>query len=202
MPDFSLEKNLLGLGHQHIAGVDEVGRGPWAGPVMAAAVVLNTDHLPAARDSKKLSAAQRLTLYEDILPQAYIGLGEASVAEIDTLNIRNATFLAMRRALANLPVAPGYALIDGDAVPSDLPCPAQAIIGGDNTVLSIACASIVAKVTRDRLMQKLHKAYPHFGWNTNAGYGTKIHQEGLSRHGITAHHRKSFRPIQKMIQAS
>jgi ribonuclease HII len=202
MPDFSFEHALMEQGYTSVAGVDEVGRGPWAGPVTAAAVILKADHFPAARDSKKLSPPQRLALYETICHHAHIGVGEASVEEIDTLNIRNATFLAMRRALKNLPQTPDYALIDGNAIPPGLPCPAQALTGGDDRALSIACASIIAKVTRDRLMQTLHKAHPHFGWNTNAGYGTKTHQEGLNRHGITSHHRKSFRPVQKIIQAS
>ncbi|MDD9912782.1 MAG: ribonuclease HII [Alphaproteobacteria bacterium] len=200
MPNFSLEQTLLAQGYQNIAGVDEVGRGPWAGPVVACAVVLNPLQLPEGiDDSKKLSAAKRESLYETLTQTTTWALGEASVAEIDTYNIRNATFLAMQRALANLPQQTDYALVDGNALPQDIPCPAQTVIKGDGKSLSIAAASIIAKVTRDRLMGKLHEEYPHFGWHTNAGYGTKTHQEGLAQHGITPHHRTSFKPIKEHL---
>ncbi|MFZ2620804.1 MAG: ribonuclease HII [Alphaproteobacteria bacterium] len=199
--DFSREQVLLAQQFQHIAGVDEVGRGPWAGPVVACAVILNPTQLPhGADDSKKLSAKRREELYAQIMATAHVGLGEASVAEIDTLNIRNATFVAMQRAVAALPVVPDFLLIDGNALPPNLPCKASAVIGGDGKSLSIAAASIVAKVVRDKLMAELHDTFPHYGWNSNAGYGTAAHQAGLASHGVTPHHRTSFAPIAALVK--
>lgn len=199
--DFSREQVLLAQQFQHIAGVDEVGRGPWAGPVVACAVILNPTQLPhGADDSKKLSAKRREELYAQIMATAHVGLGEASVAEIDTLNIRNATFVAMQRAVAALPVVPDFLLIDGNALPPNLPCKASAVIGGDGKSLSIAAASIVAKVVRDKLMAELHDTFPHYGWNSNAGYGTAAHQAGLASHGVTPHHRTSFAPIAALLK--
>lgn len=200
MLDFSHEQKKQNEGFRLIAGVDEVGRGPWAGPVMTAAVVLDASNLPLANDSKKLTLQQREIMYEEIVAKAQVSIGEASVAEIDTYNIRGATLLAMRRAIESLPEKPDYAFIDGRDVPEGLLCPAEAVIKGDGIVLSIACASIVAKVTRDRLMGKLHEQFPHYAWNSNAGYGTKAHQEGLAEHGITPHHRRSFRPIRELME--
>ena len=185
---------------QPVCGVDEVGRGPWAGPVTAAAVILDPANIPAGlNDSKKLTAARRAVLFEAIMATACVSIASASVQEIDQINILQATFLAMRRAIEGLKIKPNFALIDGNKIPPNLPCAAQAIIKGDARSLSIAAASIVAKVTRDRLMCDLSATFPGYGWETNAGYGTKAHQEGLAKLGITPHHRVSFKPIHKML---
>ncbi len=149
-------------------------------------------------DSKKLSAARREALFPLILQTCAVGIGQASVAEIDRLNILQATFLAMRRAFEALPDGADSALVDGNRVPP-LPCAAQAIVGGDAKIPAIAAASIVAKVTRDRLMVELDAAFPGYGWATNAGYGTATHQDGLARLGITPHHRQSFAPIRALL---
>ncbi len=202
MPDFAFEDACPGP----VAGIDEVGRGPWAGPVLAAAVIIDrarapADLIAALNDSKKLSAKRR----EDICarltgcPGVAWALGEASVAEIDALNILQATFLAMRRAAASLPFLPAHALIDGNKVPPGLPCPASAIVKGDAKSASIAAASIIAKVHRDRIMLGLDQAFPNYGWCSNAGYGTPDHLVGLLTSGVTEHHRKSFAPIRKML---
>ncbi len=197
-PDFSFE---AAAPHTPVAGVDEAGRGPWAGPVVAGAVILDPAHIPAGlNDSKKLSANKREALYEAITAQHQWGAGIASAAEIDALNILQATKLAMQRAVAALPTPPGYVLIDGNHS-FDAPCPTNTVVKGDSRSLSIAAASIIAKVTRDRMMQDLHKTYPHYGWDSNAGYGTKQHQEGLAVHGITPEHRKSFAPIRAIVNA-
>lgn len=199
--DFSHEYALQGAGYPRIAGVDEVGRGPWAGPVVAAAVVLDPHNLPwGANDSKKLTAKKREALHDRIWATAHVGIGEASVEEIDRHNILQATYMAMKRALAALPVLPDFALIDGNRLPASLSCPAHPVVKGDGVVLSIACASIVAKVYRDRLMGDLAKAHPHYGWEHNAGYGAPAHQQGLRTHGVTAHHRRSFKPIAELLQ--
>ncbi|MBB5514224.1 ribonuclease HII [Rubricella aquisinus] len=196
MPDLSFES----LHPSPVCGIDEVGRGPWAGPVMAAAVILDPARIPPGlNDSKKLTAARREALVPQIMEVAQVGIGSASVAEIDEINILQATYLAMRRAIAALPHAPAFALIDGNRLPPDLPCPAQAVIKGDSISLSIAAASIVAKVTRDRIMADLAKAHPGYGWETNAGYGTAAHIAGLERLGVTPHHRRSFKPIHKIL---
>ncbi len=150
-------------------------------------------------DSKQLPRARRETLFDELLGCAGIGVGVASVDEIDRVNILQASFLAMRRALAALGPAPAMALVDGHLVPPDLGCPAQAVVGGDARALSIAAASIVAKVTRDRGMVALAQQFPGYGWETNMGYGVAAHAEALSRLGVTPHHRRSFRPIHKML---
>ena len=200
MPDFSYEHQKIDAGYRTVIGVDEVGRGPWAGPVVAAAALLNPLDIPEGlRDSKKLSSKKREVLYDIIMEKATVSIAEASVAEIDTLNIREATFLAMKRAVMGLNMQVDYIFVDGNALPKELPAPAEAIIKGDDHVLSIACASIVAKVYRDRLMADLAKAHPHYAWEKNAGYGTKAHQEGLAKAGVTKHHRRSFKPIQVMV---
>ena len=186
-------------GQQHpIAGIDEVGRGPWAGPVVACALIL---HRPVAglADSKTVVRKKREALLAalDRPGVASYALGVASVAEIDRLNIRQATFLAMRRAVDRLPVRPLKVLIDGRDTP-ELGVPAGAIVGGDGKVAAIAAASIVAKTWRDALMRRLHARHPHYGWATNVGYGTAEHRTALARHGATRHHRQSFAPIRAL----
>ena len=196
-PDLSLETEFSGF----VAGIDEVGRGPFAGPVVAAAVILDTDNIPIGiQDSKKLSRKNRELLYDQILAAAKVGIGDASVEEIDTLNILQATMLAMRRAVTNLPIKPNAALVDGNKAP-DLGIQTRTIVKGDSRSLSIAAASIVAKVTRDREMLTLSKTYPHYGWEKNAGYGTAEHRKGLSLFGVTPQHRRSFAPIRKILES-
>lgn len=196
VPDFRFEAEAP---VQPVCGVDEVGRGPWAGPVVTAAVILDEATAPAGlNDSKKLSLKRREALF-DQLQAAPHAIGVATVDEIDSLNILNATHLAMKRAVAALPVAPGFALIDGNRIPFGLPCPAWAIVRGDARSASIAAASIIAKVTRDRMMAELAQDFPGYGWETNAGYGVPAHREALIRLGVTPHHRRSFRPIHNML---
>ena len=197
------------LAHEHalrlrhggpVAGLDEAGRGPWAGPVVAAAVILDWDRLPAGLDdSKKLSPRTRERLHDEIYDSAIaVGVGAAGVARIDRDNILQATLWAMARACAALPEAPAAALIDGNRCPA-LPCPAQALIGGDALSLSVAAASIIAKVTRDRAMAELALGYPVYGWERNKGYGTAEHSQALARFGVCEHHRRSFKPVQAAL---
>ncbi len=202
MPDFDLERELGGA----VAGIDEAGRGPWAGPVCAAAVIFPPGGPPQdiavrVRDSKQLSAAAREALFPELLQAALVGQGEASVTEIDELNILAATHLAMRRAFEALGDTPDAALIDGNCAP-DLPCPVRCIVKGDDKSYSIAAASIVAKVTRDRYMTDLAARNPGYSWERNFGYGTKLHADGLEKLGVTPHHRRSFRPIRKLLEES
>ena len=195
-PDYSLERASRGP----VCGIDEVGRGPWAGPVLAAAVILDAHAIPEGLDdSKRLSAKRREALFAALSETALIGIGQASVAEIDGINILQASFLAMARALRDLPAEPAAALIDGNLVPPGLPCPARAVIGGDARSLSIAAASIAAKVTRDRIMVALSQQFPEYGWGTNMGYGTKAHVSGLEAVGVSPHHRRSYKPIHKIL---
>ena len=199
-PDLSLERAAGG----RVAGVDEAGRGPWAGPVVAAAVVFGTGGPPRAlcatiTDSKLLKAERRAALQPEILACADAAVGIASVAEIDSMNILQVTLLAMRRAVARLANIPDLALVDGNRAPR-LSCAARTVVGGDGKSLSIAAASIVAKVTRDRLMARLAADYPGYGWERNAGYGTAEHQAGLARLGPCMHHRRSFRPIHELLE--
>jgi ribonuclease HII len=195
MPDLDLERDCGGL----VCGIDEVGRGPLAGPVVAAAVILDLDHLPrelrrGIDDSKALTAAAREDYCRELRRCAVIGVGAASVREIDTINILRASLVAMQRALRALGVRPDAALVDGNIAPA-LPCPVTTVIGGDARSLSIAAASIVAKVTRDRIMRELASRYAGYGWETNVGYGTRQHHEGLATLGVTVHHRRSFAPV-------
>ena len=200
MPNLAYEIAARQTGARLIAGVDEVGRGPLSGPVVAAAVILDRNNIPdGLRDSKKLTQKRREALFPAILASAKVSIASASVEEIDKINILNATFLAMRRALGGLDVPADHALIDGNRVPPDLPCDASAIVGGDDRSLSIAAASIVAKVTRDRLMVDLAQQFPGYGWETNAGYGTALHLKALLSLGVTPHHRRSFRPVHNML---
>jgi len=210
MPDFALEIEFGGS-QGRVAGIDEVGRGPWAGPVVAAAAVLDIGKLPRALldridDSKALTAKKREAVAAELVARARTGdgivvaLGSASVNEIVHLNILRATERAMMRALARLPFIPDFVLVDGNRAPK-FGCPTKAIVGGDARSLSIAAASIVAKVARDRLMTRLAGLYPAFGWERNAGYGTAIHAEALIRMGPTAHHRRSFAPVARAVEA-
>ncbi len=200
MPHFRFEARLLAERPGPIAGVDEAGRGPLAGPVIAAAVILDRKRLPkGVDDSKKLTPEAREELFVAIARCALaIGVGEASVDEIDLVNIRQATHLAMARAIRALALAPAFALVDGNDAPA-LPCPCDTLIGGDARSVSIAAASIVAKVTRDRMMRALHEEHPGYGWLTNKGYGTEEHLAALGRLGPCRHHRRSFAPIHNML---
>jgi ribonuclease HII len=198
-PDYQFETRLLAAGARRVAGVDEAGRGPLAGPVVAAAVVLRVDGIPdGLNDSKLLSAARREALHARLMGCAEVGVGIASVEEIDTLNILRAAHLAMLRALAALP-AVCHALIDGNMIPRDIPCPAEAVVRGDGRCLSIAAASIVAKCVRDRIMVDLAQQHPGYGWETNAGYATAAHQAALRNLGATPHHRRSFAPVHNIL---
>lgn len=197
-PDFSHETEALARGALRVVGVDEVGRGPLAGPVTAAAVRLDPARIPEGlADSKALTAARREALFDLILDQAEVSIAHASVEEIDSLNILRASHLAMARAVAAL--APDQALIDGNLIPRGLACPATAIVKGDAKCLSIAAASIVAKVTRDRIMVDLAQQHPGYGWEANAGYPTKAHLEALLNLGVTPWHRRSFRPVHNIL---
>ncbi len=197
------EREFWGRGLFRVAGIDEVGRGPLAGPVVAAAVVLPPElAIVGARDSKKLSPHKRETLCAEILcSSATVSIGAASVREIDRINILNATTLAMRRAISGLSVPPEHLVVDGRPV-RNLGWEHSAVVGGDDRVHSIACASIVAKVVRDRLMKRLATRYPGYGWERNKGYGTAEHLMALDRLGITPHHRRSFRPMQTELNLS
>lgn len=201
-PTFDFEKQLS----CRSVGVDEAGCGPWAGPVIAAAVVLDYDFDPQTlsyiRDSKQMSAHRReevwLRFQEWRNQKIWFGIGEASVCEIDAINIREATKLAMQRAVDQINCTFDHVLIDGNRAPT-LNKPHTLIIKGDQKCLSIAAASIIAKVTRDRIMSLLHETYPCYHWHTNAGYGTKTHQDAIHKVGITPYHRQSFAPIKSYI---
>lgn len=201
-PDLSYERAVTGI----VCGIDEAGRGPLAGPVVAAAVILPA-RLPAIltselNDSKVLSAKKRDALFEVICGTAAVGIGQAEVDEIDRINILQATFLAMRRAVDALAPhgAVDWALVDGNQRPP-LPCQVQCIVKGDGRSLSIAAASVIAKVTRDRQMTALAAAFPGYGWERNAGYGTAEHQKAMRQLGLTPHHRKSFAPVADLFDS-
>lgn len=196
LPDLAYE---LASGHTLICGIDEAGRGPWAGPVCAAAVILDAHNIPSGlNDSKKLTEAKRERLYPEIMAAADVGVGLVSAAQIDEINILQATYLAMNRAVAALTTRPTLALIDGNRGPK-LFCATQMIVSGDAKSLSIAAASIIAKVTRDRLMIELEKVYPVYGFARHKGYGTAAHAAALAQHGPCTEHRKSFAPIRALL---
>lgn len=201
MPTFEIELLYKGL----IGGVDEAGRGPWAGPVVAGVAVFLEPPpfflFDNIEDSKKISKAKRELIYGELLKLGsfHYGVGVASVEEIDRLNISKATFLAMKRAVELLPQAPHTLLIDGKYIPSFEGIQTRPVIGGDGISLSIAAASILAKVTRDEMMEKLALEHPEYGWERNAGYGTAEHQNALKSLGVTPHHRKSFAPVRALL---
>ena len=216
MPNFDLE---ISCGKTVVAGVDEAGRGPLCGPVVAAAVVIPAQadkeskseaigsnevairlprsaaseiHCTKITDSKKLSHAQRIRAFDWIMQNCSVGIGQCSPAEIDELNILQATMLAMKRSIDALPIMPEFVLVDGNRLPDGVV--GTAIVKGDSKSLSIAAASIVAKVTRDKIMRELHAAHPEYGWDKNSGYPTKSHCAAILKYGITKHHRRSFGP--------
>jgi ribonuclease HII len=205
MPNWEIEDKYSGV----VCGIDEAGRGPWVGPVVAGAVVflqrdVDEKLLQNLNDSKKLSAKKRKMLYDLLLEEEkkhkiLCGIGEASAQEIDELNILQATFLAMRRAVAKLEIVPQMALIDGNRLPTEFVCRSSCWIGGDGRSYSIAAASILAKVYRDELMTEMAVRYPGYGFEKNAGYGTKEHIAGLQALGITPEHRRSYKPIKEFM---
>ena len=194
MPDYSIEKEIISNGYEFVAGVDEAGRGPLAGPVCAAAVILPTDlEIEGLNDSKKLSEKRREALYDVVINSALaydIQLVDQDV--IDEINILEATMLAMTRAVENLSIPADYVIIDGNRIPKSLKTPSQAVVKGDAKSMSIAAASILAKVTRDRLMLELAKDYPEYEFERHKGYGTKLHCEKLLEYGPCKLHRKTF----------
>ena len=197
-PSFQYETEIIARGVLRVVGVDEVGRGPLAGPVTAAAVRLDPGRIPQGLgDSKALAAGRREDLYLELLEVAEVSIAHASVEEIDSLNILRASHLAMERAVAGL--AADHALIDGNMIPRGLGCAATAIVKGDARSLSIAAASIVAKVTRDRIMVDLAQQHPGYGWETNAGYPTPEHFQALLDLGVTPWHRRSFKPVHNIL---
>lgn len=198
-PDFTLEQTALDGGARLVAGVDEAGRGPLAGPVVAAAVILNPNHIPQGlNDSKKLSEQARDALFAEILATADIGVGVADVARIDEMNVLWATLWAMTEAVGDLENQPDLVLVDGNRCPK-LGCPADAIVKGDARCVSIAAASIVAKVTRDRIMTSLDRQLPQYGFARHKGYGTAFHLEMLKVHGASDQHRSSFAPVRQAL---
>jgi ribonuclease HII len=199
MPHYIFEARAAKAVIGPIAGVDEAGRGPLAGPVIAAAVILERKRIPKGlNDSKQMTPEAREEAYARIMESAFVGVGEASVDEIDLVNIRQATHLAMARAVRALAQAPVFALVDGNDPPA-LPCRCDTIIDGDARSVSIAAASIIAKVTRDRIMKALHDEHPGYGWMTNMGYATEEHREALNRLGPCRHHRRSFAPVYQIL---
>lgn len=199
-PDMSLEALALARGFARVAGVDEVGRGPLAGPVTAAAVVLDPDRIPEGlNDSKKLTARRREALAEELWQVADVSVAWASVEEIDEHNILRAAHIAMLRAVQGLKLPPDHLLIDGNLIPRGTAISAEAVIKGDARSQSISAASIVAKVCRDKVMVDLAQQFPGYGWETNAGYGSAAHLSALENLGVTPHHRRSFKPVHNML---
>ena len=198
-PDFELERQLIDRHSGAVAGIDEAGRGPWAGPVVAAAVILDERAMPEGLDdSKRLSERARERLYEELITHHQVGVGIGDVERIDRHNILQATLWSMARALESLANTPVAALVDGNRAPK-IACHCQTVIGGDRRSLSVAAASIIAKVTRDRMMTDLAISFPAYGWEANKGYGTKQHAQALEAHGVTAHHRRSFKPVAEAL---
>ncbi len=200
VPTYDIEEQMSAGLSGPVAGVDEAGRGAWAGPVLAAAVILNPDCIPTGlRDSKTLSEPRREELARAIWTCARVGVGVGSVEEIDRIGVGKANYLAMQRAVAALPIRPKGALIDGLYAPILPDCEAVTVVKGDAKSLSIAAASIIAKVTRDRIMHGLDHDFPAYGWAKNKGYGgAAMHRDALEKSGVTPHHRRSFAPIAKL----
>lgn len=199
-PDMSAEQEAHAEGFARVCGIDEAGRGPLAGPVVAAAVILPAGYeLPGLNDSKKLTAKKREALFGALMADDAVQkcIAQATVEEIDELNILRATHLAMRRAAEGLPGAVDFCLIDGLPVPG-FPLPSKSIVKGDARCLSIAAASILAKVWRDHYMQELHRQFPAYGFDRHAGYGTKAHMQAIREHGATIHHRRTFAPVTQL----
>ena len=200
MADYSFERMAMDRGQTPVAGVDEAGRGPLAGPVVAAAVILDPACIPGGLDdSKVLSAKRREVLCAALFEVAQVGVGIATVEEIDEINILRASHLAMCRAIEALPVPPAHVLIDGNLIPRGLLLSAEAIVKGDARSQSIAAASIVAKTRRDAIMVDLAQHHPGYGWERNAGYPSKSHKLALQNLGVTPHHRRSFKPVHNIL---
>jgi ribonuclease HII len=199
-PDFTFERAAQAQGYSRIAGIDEVGRGPLAGPVTAAAVVLDPENIPEGlNDSKKLTKKARAGLYDEIMQVADVSIAHATVEEIDEHNILRASHLAMLRALEGLKTPADFALIDGNMIPRGLVLPSQTIVKGDSLSQSISAASIMAKICRDCVMLSLAQQHPGYGWETNMGYGSKKHMDALQKLGATPHHRRSFKPVHNIL---
>ena len=199
-PNFEREQGLINEGCSIIAGVDEVGRGPLAGPVTAAAVILDPLNIPDnLNDSKVLSSKKREKLFEELKFSSIYAVASVSPEVIDKLNILQASLLAMVNAVSNLKIKPNHILIDGNKVPERLVGRATAIVKGDRKVLSIAAASIIAKVTRDKFMHDLDSEFPVYGWAKNNGYPTKCHMNAIVKYGVTPHHRRSFKPVHNIL---
>ena len=200
LPDFDFETGLMKKGYKAIAGVDEVGRGCIAGPVTAAAVILNPQKIPSGlNDSKKVSFKSREKIFQAIQDTCIFCVAHSSVEEIDQINILQASLLSMKRAILGLSIKPDFVLIDGNKSPGDLESESETIVKGDSKSLSIAAASIVAKVTRDRFMSRLDKEFPGYDWSQNAGYPTKLHKSAILNIGITPYHRRSFKPVYNIL---
>ena len=200
LPTYDYERILQEQGCQWIAGVDEVWRGPISGPVFAAAVILDPKHIPKGlNDSKKLSAKKRDALLESILAHADVSVASACEREIEEINILRAAHLAMERAVAGLRQTPDHVLVDGNIIPRNLKLPATALVKGDSLSVSIAAASIVAKIRRDLVMCDLAQQFPGYGWEKNAGYPTAQHLKALQDFGVTPHHRRTFKPVHNIL---
>lgn len=202
LPSFDLEEELMDLHGLPVAGIDEAGRGPWAGPVVVAAVILNPNRIPEGlNDSKVLTPQAREDRFAEIIATSCVSITIGQVRRIDRDNILQASLWGMRAAFRGLQVPQAAALIDGNLVPKRFPGgKARAIVGGDGLSLSVAAASIIAKVTRDRIMVKLAKRYRRYGWESNKGYGTPEHARAVREHGVCTHHRKSFAPIERALR--
>ena len=200
-PSFDLEAALMEQYSAPVAGIDEAGRGPWAGPVVVAAVILDPNRIPGGlNDSKLLTPEERADRYEEIVATSIVSVVVGPVKQIDRINILQASLWGMRRAYRGLQVPVGAAIIDGNIVPKRFPCKARALVGGDGLSLSVAAASIVAKVTRDRMMVKLSRRYRRYAWDSNKGYGTREHAQAIKKHGVCTHHRRSFSPIERALR--
>jgi ribonuclease HII len=200
-PSFDYEAEMMDLHGLPCAGIDEAGRGPWAGPVVVAAVILNPERIPEGlNDSKLLTAEAREDRYTEIIATACVSIAIGQVRRIDRDNILQASLWGMRVAFRGLQVPAATALIDGNMIPKRFPGKARAVVGGDGLSLSVAAASIVAKVTRDRIMVKLSRRYRRYGWESNKGYGTPEHARAVEKHGVCTHHRRSFAPVERAIR--